>query len=126
MLLVVATDVHGFVGDFVVVINLEPNLAANPAEDALLLQREVDKAFVAASRELASVDLNPTEEMVFPAAAVAEAFVVVDLDVELVVVHVLRVVDGEIEHLVPDRVQVAELSGGSFLLSVEIDDDVGA
>ena len=115
-----------FVGDFVVVINLEANLAANPAEDALLLQREVDEAFVAASRELASVDLNPAEEMVFPAAAVAEAFVVVDLDVELVVVHVLRVVDGEIEHLVPDRVQVAELGGGSFLLGVEINDDVGA
>lgn len=59
-------------------------------------------------------------------AAVAVALVVEDLDLELLVVHVVRVGDDELERLVPDRVEVLVLGRRPLPLPVEVRHHVSA
>jgi hypothetical protein len=114
----------------IVVVNLEADLAADPAEQAALLEREVDDALLPAARELGAVDADAAEEVVLAAAPAAaggvEAAVVVERDVERLGVHVRRVMHGELEALVPLRAQVSRHGARALPLAVEIHDREGA
>jgi len=45
-------------------VDLEPDLAADPVEEALLLEREVDERLLALAHELARVEADAAEEVV--------------------------------------------------------------
>uniref|UniRef100_A0A8R7V6L7 Uncharacterized protein n=1 Tax=Triticum urartu TaxID=4572 RepID=A0A8R7V6L7_TRIUA len=117
-------------GRLVVVVDLEADLAADPAEQAALLEREVDDALLAAARELGAVDADAAEEVVLAAPGAAaggvEAAVVVERDVERLGVHGGRVGHGELEALVPLRVEVPRHGPRALALSVEVGHRVGA
>ncbi|WVZ11551.1 hypothetical protein V8G54_016081 [Vigna mungo] len=115
-----------FIKHFIIVINPEANLSPYPTKDTPLLQRVVNKSFFASSGKLSPIQFNPPEEVVLASATVAELLVVVDLNFELLELHVIRVGHNELEGLVPDRVQLLEAGGGSLPLAIEVRDHVRA
>jgi hypothetical protein len=105
----------------VVVVNLEAHLATDPAEQAALLEREVDDAFLAAARELGPVDAHAAEEVVLAAAARrVEPAVVVERDVQRLGVHAGGVRHSELQPLVPLRVEVPRHGAHVLPLPVEV------
>uniref|UniRef100_A0A803QYK2 Uncharacterized protein n=1 Tax=Cannabis sativa TaxID=3483 RepID=A0A803QYK2_CANSA len=75
------------------IINPQPNLSPNPTKHTLLLQRKINQPFVPTLRELGTVELNTTQEMILPSCSsgVAVLLIIVDLDLKLLIFHVLWV-----------------------------------
>eukprot|EP00268_Persea_americana_P022045 TRINITY_DN21932_c1_g2_i1.p2 TRINITY_DN21932_c1_g2~~TRINITY_DN21932_c1_g2_i1.p2 ORF type:complete len:168 (+),score=21.01 TRINITY_DN21932_c1_g2_i1:431-934(+) len=107
--------------DLIEVVDPEADFAPHPAEDALPLERVVDDARFVPLGELAARDGDAAEEVVL--AGGAEALVVVDLELELLGFHGVRVEDVELQRLVPLGIQISNLGLGSLLLPVEVDND---
>ncbi|RDY11902.1 hypothetical protein CR513_03362, partial [Mucuna pruriens] len=110
----------------IVVINPEANFAPYPTENAPLLERVVDESFFTSPGKLGSIELDPTKEVVLAAASVAELLVVVELHLQLLKLHVIRVRHDELQRLVPHRVQLLESGRRSLPLPVEVHHHVRA
>ncbi|GER49999.1 GATA zinc finger domain-containing protein 1 [Striga asiatica] len=106
--------------NLLIIINLQPQFAPNPAEHALLLQREIHQTLFPSPSKLRPVQLYPSQKMVLPRVSIAELLVVENLDVELLELHGVGVGDDELQGLVPYRVQVPLHGGRPPLLAVEI------
>ncbi|KAK9114102.1 hypothetical protein Syun_020899 [Stephania yunnanensis] len=93
----------------IIVIDLQPDLASDPAEHALLLQLKVNQSFVSSPPELCPVELHSAEEMVLPSdsAAIEHLLIVVDFDFKFFVFHGGRICDDEFELLIPYWIQIS-------------------
>uniref|UniRef100_A0A0D3GMN3 Uncharacterized protein n=1 Tax=Oryza barthii TaxID=65489 RepID=A0A0D3GMN3_9ORYZ len=111
------------------VVDPETDLAANPVEEALLLEGEVDERLLTLADELARVEADAAEE-VAPAAG-ADADVVEDGHLERLAADVAGAGAGdagevELERLVPRRVELARHGVRLAALAVEVNAGVRA
>ncbi|GER32639.1 hypothetical protein STAS_08719 [Striga asiatica] len=99
------------------------DLALDLRENAPFLERVVDQRHVVAGfHEGAPRDLDLPEK----GAAFSGLLVVVEVELQHLVGHGGGVEDGELELLVPLRVEIPEDGPGPAALAVEVDDGVGA
>ncbi|KAG8638875.1 hypothetical protein MANES_14G075050v8 [Manihot esculenta] len=110
---------------FIIVTNFQPNLAFNPAKNTLLFERKINKPLFTSLGKLRTIQLYPSQKVVFAAAAIAVLLIIEDLDFQLLKVHIIRVRDNELKRLIPFWIEVPILGGGSLPLAIEVSDDIG-